>query len=248
MDYAQHIQLAVFDMAGTTVRDQSEVENCFKKAADETGLPTTMDRIKDMQGIPKLIVVETLWHEAIGNSDPGYQQKVTDTYQRFTEILENHYKTEDVLPAEGAMEILTWMKDQGIKVCLTTGFYRKVTNIILDRLGWNVGLNQQYRAVSSSALIDLSLTPDETGRGRPHPDMINMAMDLLGIKESKLVLKIGDTPSDLLAGANAKVGFNLAVTNGTHSRAQLEAYPHDALLNSISEMPSVLGQLINQRI
>lgn len=247
MDYTQHIQLAVFDMAGTTVRDLSEVETCFKKAADETGLPATMERIKDMQGLPKLLVVQTLWTEAIGDSDPGYEQKVADTYQRFTEILENHYRTEPVMPTDGALEVFQWMKEQGIKVCLTTGFYRKVTNIILDRLGWDKGLNDHYQAVSPEALIDLSLTPDETGKGRPHPDMILMAMDILGVQDPHKVLKIGDTPSDLQAGEKAGVGFNLALTNGTHSREQLEQYQNDALLDSIMELPATLEYLIKQR-
>ena len=248
MDLIHHLQLAVFDMAGTTVRDLSEVELCFKKAADETGLPSTMERIKSMQGLPKLLVVQTLWGEAIGEDDPGFDQKVSDTYQRFTEILENHYETEEVVPTQGTLKTIEWLKIQGVKVCLTTGFYRKVTNIILHRLGWDVGLDDQYRAISGDAVIDLSLTPNETGKGRPHPDMILKAMEILGVQDSSKVLKIGDTPSDLLAGDKAKVGFNLAVTNGTHSRSQLESYPHDALLDSIDAMPNVLEDIIKQRL
>lgn len=234
-------------MAGTTVQDLSEVEACFNKAAQETGLPASMERIKEMQGLPKRIVVQTLWTEFIGKNDPTLSKNVENTYKHFTSILEEHYRTHEVVPATGAMEAIQWLKYQNIKICLTTGFYRKVTNIILNRLGWDSGLDEHYRASSEEAFIDLSLTPDETGKGRPHPDMILKAMDILGIEDVKKVLKIGDTPSDLMAGYNAGVGFNMAVTNGTHSRTQLEPFPHDALLDSIEQLPAKLNELILQR-
>ena len=245
---SNHVQLLVCDMAGTTVRDQSEVEHCFYRAAVDTGLPGDKDRIKAMQGLPKLIVVETLWAEQIGQGHPTFRERVNQTYDHFREVLENHYLTEAVLPTDGALETLAALRARGIKVALTTGFYRQVANIILDRLGWRQGLDEQYRAVDDSALIDLSLTPDETGKGRPHPDMILHAMRVFGITDPRLVVKIGDTPADLEAGAAAGVGLNLAVTNGTHSRAQLAAYPNDGLLPGISALPAAIEAYEKQRI
>ncbi|MFN6067079.1 MAG: phosphatase, partial [Pseudanabaena sp.] len=38
------IKLVVFDMAGTTVRDDREVEQCFMQAAANTGLQAPTDR------------------------------------------------------------------------------------------------------------------------------------------------------------------------------------------------------------
>lgn len=132
------------------------------------------------------------------------------------------------------------MKEQGIKIALTTGFYRAVTNIILKRLGWENGLDKDYKSNSVSAIIDLSLTPDETGKGRPHPDMIFHAMERFGITNSQQVIKIGDTPSDLRAGKRANCLMSLAVTNGTHSREALEKEPNDGLLESMEEFPAFI--------
>lgn len=237
------IQLAVFDMAGTTVQDNREVEDCFYQAAVETGLDASRRRINDMHGIPKRIVVETLWAEAIGKDHPDFATKVETTFQTFRQILENHYLTHPVLPTEGAIETLVWLRSKGVKIAFTTGFYRKVTNIILNRLGWDKGLDENYRG-NSESIIDLSLTPDETGKGRPHPDMIYMAMEILGITDSKKVINIGDTPSDLQSGRAAGCLLSLGITNGSHTREELLQYDNDGLIDSMLEYPAFVEQAL----
>lgn len=233
------IKLAVMDMAGTTVKDEKEVENCFYEAAVRSGLQASRQRINDMQGLPKLVVVQTLWDEAIGREHESFAQRVDTTYLLFQQILETHYLSHPVLPAEGALEAFAWLRARGIKIALTTGFYRKVCNIILHRLGWGAELDDNYMG-TEQALIQLSLTPDETGKGRPHPDMILKAMAMLGINSPAQVLKIGDTPADLQSGRAAGCGLVLGVTNGTHSREALESYSNDGLLPSMAALPAFL--------
>jgi len=238
----QKIALVVFDMAGTTVRDLHEVEKCFLEAAQASGLAVTSERVLAMQGLPKRLVIKTLWEEAIGIDHPDLADKVDHTYEQFTAILEQHYLTAEVTEVAGAADCFRWLRSQGIKVALTTGFYRKVTNIILHRLGWDTELDADYLAVGPGALIDLSLTPDETGMGRPHPDMILKAMATLGISDAATVINLGDTPSDLASAAAAGVGISIGVCEGTHSREALEAYPHDILLPSVAALPAFLVQ------
>ncbi len=241
------IKLVVFDMAGTTVKDEHEVENCFYEAAIQSGLPGDRARIKAMQGYPKLEVVRILWAECIGADHPEFEQRVQQTYTLFRTILEKHYQEHPVLPTEGALELFHWLRSQGIKIALTTGFYRKVTNIILSRLGWDQGLDAEYRGGADS-IIDLSLTPDETERGRPHPDMILKAMEILGISNPQEVINIGDTPADLQAGKAAQCLRALAVTNGTHERAALAAFENDGLLENILQLRELILQLSENKI
>jgi phosphoglycolate phosphatase-like HAD superfamily hydrolase len=119
---------------------------------------------------------------------------------------------------------------KGIKIALTTGFYREVADIILDRLGWVPSMDVMKG-------IHLSVTPDEVnGEGRPSPAMIQYAMEKLGIANLSEVINVGDTPVDLAFGKNAGVRFALGVCNGTHSRAQLEGHPNDGLIEKISDV------------
>ena len=235
----QPIELVVFDMAGTTVTDHHEVERCFAEAAAETGLIVSDERILAMQGLAKRYVFNTLWKEQLGELHPDVPQQVEVSYAAFQGILEKHFLTNGATPTEGCLDTFAYLHDRGIAIALTTGFYRVVTDIILEKLGWLAGLDDQ-RIGTPDSLIQLSIASDEVERGRPYPFMIERAMHLLGVSNSKAVINIGDTPSDLLSGRAAGVALNLGVVNGTHSRDQLDAYPHDLLLGSLAELPALL--------
>ncbi|MFM7423390.1 MAG: HAD family hydrolase [Elainella sp.] len=230
------IQLVVFDMAGTTVRDDNEVLHCFLEAAAATGLEAGAAEVNPMMGWPKKRVFQTLWQRQVGAAD--YQAKVEQSFGKFKLLLEDHYRTQPVVPTEGCLELFDWLRSRQIKIALNTGFYREVTDIILQRLGWDQGLNAEY--VGSDSLIQASITPSEiyNQEGRPAPYMIQKAMYLLGVRDPQTVAVLGDTPADLEAGFNAHCGLVLGVTNGTHTEAELQPYPHHGFLNSLPELPA----------
>jgi phosphonatase-like hydrolase len=239
----EKIKLVVFDMAGTTVSDKNEVEKCFVEAADSTGLAYSVEEIISMMGWSKRLVFETLWKKNLPAGDEDLiRQKTDQSYQRFKVVLENHYRTQPVLPSVGTPELFGFLKSEGIKIALTTGFYREVTDIILNRLGWDAGLNADYVGDTTS-VIDVSVASDQVKVGRPAPDMILRAMQLLGVSNPAEVINIGDTPSDLQSGKNAGCLLSLGVTNGTHTREQLSVIENDGLLNNISELRWIIENL-----
>ncbi len=231
------IKLVILDMAGTTVMDQHEVEHCFQLAAKKNGLLASDERILSLQGYAKLLVFRLLWGEQLGEGHQNVESLAQKSYVDFTEILENHYQKEAIYPTEGCLELFEYLHSKGIYIALTTGFYRKVANIILTKLGWLQTLNNSYINLSNKSGIHISVTPDEVnGEGRPSPKMIEYAMSICGITDPQEVINIGDTPVDLAFGKNAKVHLALGVCNGTHSKEQLLQYPNDGLLNKISDL------------
>jgi phosphonatase-like hydrolase len=241
-----NIQLIVFDMAGTTVRDDNEVLQCFFEAAQETGLTAEADRVNAMMGLPKKVVFQTLWDDQIGASHADYGAKVDASYDRFRTILETHYRTQPVEPTEGCLELFDWLRGQGIAIALTTGFYREVTDIILGRLGWDQGLDNRYVGTADSS-IQCSVTPSEVygNEGRPAPFMIQKAMYRLGVSDPKSVIVIGDTPSDLASGRHAGCLYACGVTNGTHTEPQLAQHANDGLFSSLAEFRNKLEHWAN---
>lgn len=229
------IELVVFDMAGTTVQDRHEVEMCFIEAASHTGLSVMPERILALQGYSKIYVFELLWTEMIGENHNDLKELVDNSYKVFCDILENHYYTTNIFPTNGCLEIFDYLKLKNIKIALTTGFYRKVTNIILGKLGWLEGLNE-HNIGSKYSIIQASIASDEVIKGRPEPFMIHKAMKLLNVHDSTSVINIGDTPSDLKSGIRAGCRMSLGVTNGTHKRSQLSIHRNDGLLNNILEL------------
>ncbi|MBC7776642.1 MAG: HAD hydrolase-like protein [Phycisphaerae bacterium] len=235
------IRLVMFDMAGTTVRDNDEVLMCFSQACRQEGLSANDKRLNALMGVSKLEVFQRLWREELGEFAPLkiIAEKSRDSFQTFRGILEHYYSSHSVEPTGGALEVFEWLRKRDIKIALNTGFYRMVTNIILDKLGWSAGLNAAYIGGVGS-IIDFSIASDEVPQGRPAPYMIERAMKAFSIENPNQVVKIGDTPVDLGEGRNAGCIASLAVVNGTHSREELEVFDNDGLLGSIIELPEWL--------
>jgi len=235
------LQLVVLDMAGTTVRDAHEVEACFAQAAAATELHASAARILAVQGQAKRAVFEQLWREQLGPTAPvaALTARVEQSYQAFRAILEEHFRTQPVQPTEGCLELFAFLKSHGVRIALTTGFYRTVTDLILHRLGWDVNLDAQRRG-NRYSVIDLSLASDEVAEGRPAPLLIQKAMQVFGITDPRQVINVGDTPSDLESGRRAGCARSLGLVNGTHTREQLAAYPNDGLLASLAELQQQL--------
>ncbi len=239
------IQLIVFDMAGTTVRDRDEVLDCFEQACRSAGIQAGRKRLNALMGVSKLEVFQLLWREQLGALVPETTigEKAAYTFQQFRTILEDHYRTASVTAIEGAEELFAWCRTHGIRVALNTGFYRAVTDIILHRLGWDQGLDAQHLGGPDS-LIDFSITSDEVPQGRPAPYMIQRAMQMFGITDPQRVIKIGDTPVDLEEGRRAGCYLSLAVVNGSHSREELMVHAHDGLLESLQDFHVFLQKLV----
>ena len=230
-------------MAGTTVRDNDEVLFCFAAACKQEGLIIPDKRLNALMGVSKLEVFQILWREVLGKEieQLTIETKAQQSFIAFRKILEDYYHRQPVVATEGALEVFEWLRQRNIKVALNTGFYRIVTNIILNKLGWLAGLDAQYVG-GTGTLIDFSIASDEVPLGRPEPFMIQKAMEVFGLTDPKQVVKIGDTPVDLAEGRNAACAASLAVVNGTHTRAELEVLDHDGLLGSIRELPEWLEQ------
>ncbi len=230
------IKLAVMDMSGTTVNDHQELTTCFFNAGLKTGLNAERADIRPLLGLPHLEIVKKLWANKLGTDDPNYDQSVANTFHLFTAILQNHYVLNGAKPMKGAMDTFKWLRAEGVYIALTTGTSRKIAKIILDKLGWSEGLDENFRG-SEISIIDLSLTPDEAGgKGNPFPDMVQKAMELLEIDKSSQVIRVGDTIHDLQSGKRANCLLSIGVTNGAGTPEELSGADSDLIIDHIGEL------------
>ncbi|MHB1560447.1 MAG: phosphonatase-like hydrolase [Isosphaeraceae bacterium] len=223
------IELVAFDIAGTTVEDPGVVNRCLRDALAAAGLSLGAAEVNRVMGLPKPLALARLIDGAGRSRDLGEQ--VEAIHRDFVARALAFYREDpSVREVAGAGELFRSLRAAGLRVALDTGFDRPITDAILRRLGWAEG-----------TAVDAAITSDEVERGRPHPDMILALMRRLGIESPLRVAKIGDTPSDLEEGTNAGCGLVVGVTGGTHSREQLEPFPHTHLIASIRELPAILG-------
>ncbi len=223
-------KLVVFDIAGTTLNDTANsVNDSFRGALKVHGISATQVEINAVMGYKKKTAIQTILTSLPNQeSSPELVEQIHDS---FLELINEYYRSSpDITEIEGASQLFGELKEAGIKVALDTGFSRSTTDIILERTGW-----------LQNGLIDASKASDEVEDGRPHPFMIQALMADLNISKSSSVVKVGDTPSDLMEGENAKCGLTVGVLYGTHTRSQLKDFHHDYLIEDITELKTLIG-------
>jgi phosphonatase-like hydrolase len=222
------IALVVFDIAGTTVNDDDSVNRCLRGSLSAAGIEVTAAEVNAVMGLPKPDAIAILLGES--QSRAAVRERIDLIHRDFVARSIEFYKSDSsVHEVPGTRQVFETLKRSGILVALDTGFNRAITQVILDRLNW-----------SDSRLIDATICSDEVRRGRPHSDMIDELMSRFGIADPRRVAKVGDTPADLQEGHCAGCGLVVGVTGGTHTRLELEPYPHHHLIETIADLPGLL--------
>jgi phosphonatase-like hydrolase len=222
-----NFEIAVLDMAGTTVRDDGLVEQAFIAAVGAVGIGTTSPRLPGMiahvratMGESKIVVFERLLsgdRERAELANAAFEQAYADRI--------SDGGVEAVLGAEAA---ITRLRTAGLKVALTTGFSPETQLMLIDKLGWH-------------DLVDLWLAPADAGRGRPYPDLPLTALLRLGGQRVQGLVVVGDTTADMRSGASAGAGAVIGVRTGAHDEPTLRAAGASEVLASIADVPESLG-------
>ena len=131
-------------------------------------------------------------------------------------------------PLPGAEDTIRALRDAGVKVALTTGFGAGTRDRLLAALGW-------------TDIADLTLCPAEAGRGRPYPDLVLTAVLRLQVDDVRAVAVAGDTASDVTSGLRAGATVVAGVLTGAHDAAALTGAGATHVLDSITDLPTVLG-------
>lgn len=218
-------QLAVLDLAGTTVRDEGMVEAAVAAAVEtvEPGRSVSAADFADSRGKPKRALFEALF--------PDRPETAARALEHFDDDLLRRAGSGAVTAVSGAEQAIRRISDHGVRICLVTGFSDQVTRAILDSLGWT-GLAQEV------------LTPASVARGRPSPDLVLTAALHAQVDAMSRVVVCGDTENDLLAGSRAGAGLVAGVLTGAHGRDRLAAAPHTHLLASIADLPEALVEFV----
>ena len=219
--------MVVFDMAGTTVDEGNVVYRTLHKAIEKVCPSVSFeDVLKLGAGKEKLQAIrETLSGSNISLNEATIQEIFKD----FLGLLDIAYANLIVVPTNNTERLFNELRTKDIKVVLNTG-YNTVTAIsLLNKLNWVKGV--QY---------DLLVTSSDVSNNRPMPDMILYAMDKLNITDASTVIKVGDSTIDIEEGRNAGCKYNIGVTTGAHTKAQLESAKPDYIFDNIYDLVSVL--------
>lgn len=225
-----NIQLVVFDLAGTTVKDNFDVPRVLQTALlHKGGVHISLQQATDLMGIPKPIAIKKL---LVDGGVTSFTDELVETIHRyFVDTMIDFYRHDSsVGEKQGVSETFVALKQAGVKVAVDTGFDREITDELLKRLGWQ-----------EKGLLDASITSDEVENGRPAPDMIYEAMKRTGVTDVKSVIKVGDTASDMQEGTHAGCQYVIGITTGAYTPEQLKKEPHTHLAENVAEVLSIIG-------
>lgn len=228
------MQLAAFDIAGTTIDDRSLVYDALHAAVTSYGVHVADADLQENMGTEKHAALEALLRA--GGRDPD-AALIDEAYERFTTALRRHYEEQPPTAMPGVEQALRRVRQAGMKVALTTGFSADVATMVLDGVGWRVG------PLREGGMVDALVTADEVPAGRPAPYMIFRAMERTGVLDVRSVAVAGDTGADLVAGTRSGAALVAGVLSGSGSREVLERQPHTHLLPSVVEVLQVADEL-----
>jgi phosphonoacetaldehyde hydrolase len=257
---ADRLKAIVLDWAGTAVDfgslapartmqklfGQREIELSAAEARQHMGIA----KKEHIRGILNIERVSNAWKQLHGKA-PG-DAEVDAIYAEFIPMqFSCLLEYADVIP--GVVEAVGRFRERGLKIGSTTGYTREMLDMLLEPCA-----RQGYSP-------DCSLTPGEVGSGRPHPFMMYECAIRLQVYPMSAIVKVGDTPADVLEGLNAgcwsvgvagtgnSIGLSLAEFNAlsaeakeaalTAARAELKAAGAHSVIDSVAELDPVLDAI-----
>ncbi|STQ86303.1 phosphonoacetaldehyde hydrolase [Helicobacter muridarum] len=254
------IKAVIFDWAGTTID-----YGCFSplgafiEAFKEFGLDLSINEAREHMGMLKMDHTKALL------SMPQIKAQFIERYKR--DYTEDDVKSlydvfeKSVFATLGdytqlnpfVLESVEFLRKNNIKIGTTTGYTKKMMDIILPLTAKN-----GYKP-------DCCIASDELGYGRPYPYMIYENARRLNIYPQKHIVKIGDTTIDMQEGVNAgckNIGVVLGSSSlglsedeiGSLSKEKLENLKNhvkvklyeagaDMVIDDLSHLPFALEQI-----
>jgi len=224
------VKLVVFDLAGTTVKDDDKVSKAFQFALRKYGYEIPLEMINPIMGYEKTEAITKMLTTHEPDKDKITAALITNIHQEFVELMIHYYQFADGIEAlPHAEETMAALRGMGILVGVNTGFSRDIADAILTRLQWR-----------EKNLIDYLVGSDEVERGRPYPFMIQKMMKEGGITTAEEVVKVGDTEVDVHEGQQAGCKYVIAVTTGSFTRLELEKYQPTHIIDDIAAVLDII--------
>jgi phosphoglycolate phosphatase len=210
--------LLVFDWDGTLVDSTGHIAASLQASFADLGLPVPSDHAARH-------VIGLGLRDALTYLNPGLPES---RYVEVTQRYSYHFLSGDagIGCFPDVAESIASLNRDGYLLAVATGKSRR-------------GLDRSMQALALAPHFHASRCADE-GFPKPHPDMLDRLMSMLGTTPDR-TLMIGDTTHDLQMAANAKVGA-IAVSYGAHEIADLQSLQPLACVANFRELMQWLKQ------
>lgn len=212
----------IFDMDGTILNTLKDIEISVNHALMLSGFPIkSEDEIRKAVGNGAKKLIERV----LPTQDEETFHKVYDLYQAYYDLhADDHTK-----PYEGIIDVLNQLKKDGFKLAVVSN---KVDYLVKQ-------LNEQV----FSSLFDAAIGERKGVPIKPHPDMLFIALNELGL-ELKDVMFVGDSDTDMLTANQAKIDV-VAVTWGFRDEDVLSSYHPRWMIHHPKDLLNIVKEVNN---
>ena len=218
------IRAVLFDIDGTLLDSNDAHAHAWLDALRGHGkdVPYDLVRSKIGKGGDKLLM------EVAGIDDESPEGKLLSA--RRVAVFKAHYLP-DLGPTPGARALVERLRTRGLaRAVVTSASGEELADLL--------------REAAVANLFDVLITSDDAEESKPDPDLVQAALDKLGVGPREAVM-IGDTPYDIAAAARAGVSTIAFRSGGWKDRdldGAIAIYDHPAdLLARLDQSPLALG-------
>jgi len=214
---ARRYETLIFDLDGTLADTLPLIYEAFNDAFEPvTGKLLTPEEIRGLFGPPDNYVIRGV----LGPKEsPAGIDRYTQTYQRRHRELVQLY--------EGMADLLTDLRDQGVRLAVVTGKSRSTALMTLDLLG----VRDRFEVIYAG---------DDVERQKPDPMALTLALRDLAHGDPATAAMIGDSAADVIAGKAVGVA-TIGVLWGSPDHADLLAAGPDVVCGTMADLRAVLG-------
>lgn len=210
----------VFDLDGTLVDSRRDIVVAANYVRKSGGLPPLPeDEVAGFVGDGARYLIQHVM--GLSANDGSLDQHLAT----FLDFYAEHAVDHTVLMPHAA-SALDALGDRPLALC--TNKSRRTTLAVLEGLG----LDGRFQVVVAGG---------DTARNKPSADPLLLVARELGVSPSQLVM-VGDGPQDI-ESARAAGAYGVGVRGGILPIERLLAASPDALLDDLSQLPALVGQL-----
>lgn len=218
-------KLMVFDMAGTTVNEGGIVYDTLYDVINGNDISIKKREIDQWHGVNKREVIKHfVTYRYKGTLSIKEKEYILN--EKFDSLISKRYFNKDSyidLIHPDLPETFENLRENGVKIALNTGYPYEIQEQIITKL-------------NMKNIIDDYISSQAVNYGRPYPYMIYHLMEKFNIKNSKEVIKVGDTANDIREGKNANCYMSVGVLSGAATEDIFEKENADFIIQDATRI------------
>ena len=113
------LELVIFDLGGTTIRDSGQVPDAFVAALHAAGFEVSPAELSQARGASKREVIRSLVERRLSPGDSAVDARAGEIFSAFRENLAARFSHGGIEVLPGVEETFAWLHSRQVKIAIT---------------------------------------------------------------------------------------------------------------------------------